>query len=58
MAKAPPGFLEDGLLIKGRWRTDGAETPEFIDDQDQAIPLHPGQTWIQVVPEDYTIEIN
>jgi hypothetical protein len=51
-------IFRDGLLVKGRWRTDGTQTPEFIDATDKAIPLRPGQTWIQVVPEDYEIGVN
>jgi hypothetical protein len=51
-------ICRDGLLIKGRWRTDGFTTPEFVDQDDKLIPLHPGQTWIEVVPIDFKILIN
>lgn len=51
-------IFRDGVLIKGRWRTDGTQTPEFIDAAGQPIPLHPGKTWIQVVPTDYVILVD
>jgi hypothetical protein len=51
-------IFRDGVVIKGRWRTDGFETPEFLDNQGDLIPLHPGRSWIQVVPTDYDILID
>lgn len=51
-------IFRDGALIKGRWRTDGTQTPEFIDAAGKPIPLHPGKTWIQVVPADYEILVD
>jgi len=50
--------FRDGVLVEGRWRTDGTQTPEFIDADDRPIPLRPGQTWIEVVPTDYEILVN
>jgi len=51
-------IFRDRTLLKGHWRTDGSQTPEFIDAAGDPIPLHPGRSWIQVVPTDYEILVN
>lgn len=51
-------IFRDRTVIEGRWRTDGTQTPEFVDGEGNPIPLKPGNTWIQVVPLDYEILIN
>jgi hypothetical protein len=51
-------IFRDRTLLEGRWRTDGHQTPEFIDEAGQPIPLRPGRSWIQVVPTDYQILVN
>ncbi len=51
-------IVRDKVLIKGRWLTDGTQTPLFLDEADNHIPLRRGQTWVQVVPLDYVIGIN
>ncbi|RME44346.1 MAG: DUF3048 domain-containing protein, partial [Caldilineae bacterium] len=50
--------IRDGVRVQGRWRTDGTQTPEFVDAGGAPIPLHRGQTWIEVVPPDYEILLN
>jgi len=50
--------FRDGKVIEGRWRTDGSQTPEFLFDNGQLIPLKRGNTWIEVVPLDYEILVN
>ncbi|MFQ5576335.1 MAG: DUF3048 C-terminal domain-containing protein, partial [Anaerolineae bacterium] len=50
--------FRDGIVIKGRWRTGGHQTPEFVSPDNRPIPLRPGSTWIQVVPTDYEILVN
>jgi hypothetical protein len=51
-------LLRDGKVLKGNWETDGRETPLFIFDNGQPMPLKPGNTWVQVVPLEYEIEID
>ncbi|MFQ5612871.1 MAG: DUF3048 domain-containing protein [Anaerolineae bacterium] len=51
-------IFRDRTVIEGRWRTDGSQTPEFIDAEGRPIPLKPGNSWIQVVPLEYEILIN
>lgn len=51
-------ILRDGKIIGATWRTDGTQTPEFLDTEGKPVPLKRGQTWIQVVPTDYDILLN
>ena len=51
-------IFRDRTLVEGRWRTDGTQTPEFVDGAGKPIPLRPGRTWIQVVPLEYDILVN
>jgi len=50
--------FRDGKYVRGRWRTDGTQTPEFVTADGALIPLKRGQTWIEVVPTDYEILVN
>lgn len=50
--------FRDGKVMRGRWRTDGTHTPEFITVDGAPIPLKRGQTWVEVVPTDYQILVN
>jgi hypothetical protein len=51
-------LLRDGKILKGNWETDGTQTPAFIFDDGTAMPLKPGNTWVQVVPLEYFITID
>ena len=51
-------IFRDGLVFKGRWRSDGSQTPEFLEADGSPLPLKPGRSWIQVVPTDYEILVN
>lgn len=51
-------LLRDGKFLKGNWETDGRQTPNFIFNDGRSMPLKPGNTWIEVVPTDYLIEID
>jgi hypothetical protein len=51
-------LLRDGKILKGNWETDGRDTPNFIFNDGRAMPLKPGNTWVQVVPPDAEIEID
>ena len=50
--------FRDGMMVKGRWQTDGTQTPQFFTAEGTLIPLKRGQTWIEVVPTDYDILVN
>lgn len=44
-------FLRDGMVYRGRWRKDSPEDPlEWLDKDGDTFPLHPGQTWVEVLP--------
>jgi len=47
--------FRDGVVIEGLWRSDGAQTPEFVFPNGQPIPLKRGNAWIEVVPPDYEV---
>ncbi len=51
-------LLRDGKIIKGNWETDGTETPLFVFDNGEVMPLKPGNTWVQVVPLEYKITVD
>ena len=51
-------IFRDGVVIEGRWRTDGTQTPEFIFPNGEPIPLKRGNSWIEVVPTDYEVLVN
>ncbi|MBN1220489.1 MAG: DUF3048 domain-containing protein [Anaerolineae bacterium] len=51
-------LLRDGKILKGNWQTDGATTPDFIFNNNEPMPLKPGNTWVEVVPLYYEIEID
>jgi len=51
-------LLRDGKILKGNWETNGRETPRFFFNDGQPMPLKPGNTWIQVVPLYFEIEID
>jgi hypothetical protein len=50
--------FRDGVVIEGRWRTDGTQTPEFVFPNGEPIPLKRGNTWVEVVPVDYEVLVN
>lgn len=51
-------LLRDGKFLKGNWETDGYETPNFIFNDGRPMPLKPGNSWVEVVPLDFLIEID
>jgi hypothetical protein len=51
-------LLRDGKILRGNWETDGNQTPAFIFDDGSAMPLKPGNIWVQVVPLEYFINID
>lgn len=46
-------LLRDGKILKGNWTTDGRNTPNFIFNDGRAMPLKPGNTWVEIIPLDY-----
>jgi len=48
-------IFRDGKVVEGLWRTNGAQTPEFVFPNGEPIPLKPGNSWIEVVPTDYEV---
>lgn len=51
-------ICRDGLAIEGRWVQSAANEPiQYYDDSGKVIPLRPGNTWIQLVPQDYDVAI-
>jgi len=52
-------ICRDGLVVEGRWVQGAPGEPIlYYDEVDKVIPLHPGKTWIQLVPLDYEVEIS
>lgn len=56
--RGPAWILRDGKIARGNWETNGRETPLFVFDNGQPMPLKPGNTWVQVVPLTYALEID
>jgi hypothetical protein len=53
VGEGPVTILRDGVAIDGVWRATDTTAPEFVDSAGLAIPLKPGNSWIQVVaPSD------
>ena len=51
-------ILRDGRIIEGFWwRQDSNRLFQFIDGNGNHIPLKPGHTWIQLVPNTYKLGI-
>lgn len=45
--------LRNGKLIKGRWQRNEEESPtQLLDKSGEEIQLMPGQTWVELYPED------
>ena len=51
-------LLRDGSILKGNWETNGTETPNFIFDDGTPMPLKPGNTWVQVIPLEYAVDVD
>lgn len=51
-------LLRDGKVLKGNWKTDGFHTPEFIFNDGSPMPLKPGQSWVELLPLEYSVEID
>jgi hypothetical protein len=48
--------FRDGVMIEGKWIRPGVEDfCRYVYLDGSPIPLHPGQSWIEVVPLDYAV---
>lgn len=50
--------FRDSVMIEGFWsRPQPADQMRLVDSSGKDIPLKPGQTWVQIVPLDYTVTV-
>jgi len=50
--------FRDGKVIKGTWERDSAADPtKFVDANGDEIPLTPGNTWVELLPENIPVTI-
>lgn len=48
--------LRDGALLRGSWsRPDAVSGTRFLDSAGNDLPLHPGPTWVLLVPTDQSV---
>lgn len=48
-------IFRDGQVINGQWSRPGLTAPtSYLDAAGKPIPLNQGQTWVQLVPTDFT----
>ena len=51
-------LFRDGVMIQGIWRRgEPREMTQYLNDKGEPLPLKPGNTWIEVVPTDYEVEL-
>jgi len=51
--------FRDGQVIEGIWKKpDRVSRTQFYDSSGKKIPLNRGNTWVEVIPEDKTVEHN
>jgi len=56
--EGPATVFRDGQAFEGRWgRPHRPDLVRFVDATGNPIPLKPGNTWIQVVPFGFEIEV-
>lgn len=52
-------YLLGGRYSKGTWKKESVDKPTvFLDAGGNKIVLTPGQTWVQVVPEEATVSVS
>ena len=47
-------LVRDGKLIQGLWQRGEGKPLSFFSLQGEALPLHPGTTWIEIIPDSVT----
>jgi len=51
-------ICRNGVVVEAEWRRVASDRPiQYYGDSGELIPLKPGQTWIQLVPTDYEVQI-
>ncbi|MBI3536223.1 MAG: DUF3048 C-terminal domain-containing protein [Chloroflexi bacterium] len=51
-------IFRDGVRIHGKWmRNSVQEFFELIDDAGHVIPLKPGNSWVEIVPTGYSLDL-
>jgi len=56
--EGPARILRDGQIYELKWsRSNRQDLVTFIDSQGNRFPLKPGNSWIQLVPLDFPIEV-
>lgn len=56
LAGGPAEVLRNGVAVTGTWRRTSLTSPtQLIGANGTPIPLAPGQTWIELVPDDVNI---
>lgn len=54
----PAWLCRDGVIAKGTWeRSEKLEMTRFLDADGEEMALKPGQTWVELVPPDYEVEV-
>lgn len=48
-------LFRDGTVVNGTWRARLGQPPVLRTEQGASIPLAPGATWFEVVPNDFDI---
>ena len=52
-------LLRDGKMYDVRWqRTGNATGLKFVDSNGNALPMKPGNTWLEMVPLDMAVKVN
>lgn len=58
IGEGPLTVLRRGRRVSGAWKKTGPEAHfEWLDEEGEPLPLEPGVTWIELVPEDVTLDI-
>jgi hypothetical protein len=51
--------FRDGQIIEGVWKkSDRVSRTQYYDSSGNKIPFNRGNTWVEVIPEDKTVEYN
>ncbi len=51
-------FFRDGVMVQGTWqRASEQEFFRFVDKSGNPITLKPGNTWFEIVPTGYPVEV-
>ncbi|MGM0602331.1 MAG: DUF3048 domain-containing protein [Bacillota bacterium] len=49
-------LFRDGIVISGKWKKNGDSWIDYYDENGNEFEVNPGQTWVQVVPDDTEIK--